>query len=182
MRFPECSKLVRRLMTIAPLIIGTAVFLPTTAHRVIAVPIPADTSLPHLNENLVPREPLNRRIFDRINEFRSRLHLSPLRYDPIVAAVAQLHSEDMARTRNLSHDGFNERFRTLAKTDTTQTVGENIALNFGEADPAERAVRGWLLSDHHLTNIIGKFDATGIGFARAANGEIYFTQLFVTYQ
>ena len=167
------------LGALGALILSSTLILSTPTD---AQSVPNFGSTPHINEKLSPSDPTTKRIYERLNEFRSRLNLPQLHYDPIVAAIAQEHSADMAASRHLSHDGFPQRFLTLTKTDTTKTAGENVAFNFGFNAPADEAIRGWLLSEHHLKNIIGKFDATGIGIARASNGEIYFTQLFVTYQ
>ena len=42
-----------------------------------------------------------------------------------------------------------------------------------------RAVAGWLRSSRHRTNIEGPYEATGVGVVSNAEGEIYFTQIFV---
>ncbi len=44
---------------------------------------------------------------------------------------------------------------------------------------AREVVDGWLHSPGHRRNIMGDFRLTGIGVAEAANGMIYFTQIFV---
>jgi len=40
-------------------------------------------------------------------------------------------------------------------------------------------VRGWLESRAHRENIDGSYNLTGIGVARNAAGEVFFTQIFV---
>jgi uncharacterized protein YkwD len=43
----------------------------------------------------------------------------------------------------------------------------------------EKAIDGWLNSPSHRQNIEGSYDATGIGIVRTAQGEYYFTQIFI---
>ena len=60
-------------------------------------------------------------------------------------------------------------------------IAENIAYNAGYDDPAAFAVERWLLSTKHRENILrDEFTHSGIGVARAADGRVYFTQVFVT--
>ena len=44
---------------------------------------------------------------------------------------------------------------------------------------AQSAVRIWLHSPHHLENIRGDFNYSGMGIWRNDQGMIYFTQIFV---
>ena len=58
---------------------------------------------------------------------------------------------------------------------------ENVALNdYSRTRTVAVAVQGWLHSPHHLENIAGEYDHTGVGVARAADGTFYYTQLFVS--
>ncbi len=118
-------------------------------------------------------------IFDRINKYRQSKNLPPLAFDPIVAATAKAHSEDMARKSILSHDGFHERFETVSEAMSVQSAAENVATNRGYNDPEIVAVQSWLDSPGHHHNIVGRYDTTGIGIVQNAKGEYYFTQLFV---
>ena len=59
-------------------------------------------------------------------------------------------------------------------------LGENIAFNQGFDDPSAFAVQRWMGSSKHRANILSsQFTRTGIGVARAADGSIYFTQVFM---
>jgi hypothetical protein len=42
----------------------------------------------------------------------------------------------------IGHDGFKERHRAV--TFYTQSFAENVAFNYGMADPIECAVKGWI--------------------------------------
>jgi len=43
-------------------------------------------------------------------------------------------------------------------------------------------VQGWLKSPGHRKNIKGDFDVTGIGVSKNAQGDYYFTQIFIKRQ
>lgn len=58
-------------------------------------------------------------------------------------------------------------------------VAENVAYNFGYSDPVEQAVEGWIESPGHEQNMSGNYEISGMGIAVNAEGEYYFTQLFV---
>ena len=76
-----------------------------------------------------------------------------------------------------SHDGFEGRAEAI--TIPYKSVDENLAYNFGYNDPVRNAVEGWIKSDGHRKNMEGQFNVTGIGVAKNAKGEYYFTQLFI---
>ena len=59
-------------------------------------------------------------------------------------------------------------------------ASENLAYNFGHADPAARAMETWLDSSAHRREMErGTFRLTGIGVARTPDGKYFFTQLFL---
>ncbi len=118
-------------------------------------------------------------IYDRINQYRQSKNLPPLAFDPIVAATAKAHSEDMARKSILSHDGFHERFESVSEAMSVQSAAENVATNRGYADPEIIAIQSWLESPGHHHNIVGRYNTTGIGIVQNSRGEYYFTQIFV---
>jgi len=77
------------------------------------------------------------------------------------------------------HDWSTGRMAALSPVMTGQGTAENVASNRGHRDPAGEAVRGWLESRAHRENIDGSYNLTGIGVARNAAGEVFFTQIFV---
>jgi len=114
----------------------------------------------------------------QINQYRASKKLPPLRVDPQMTKIARIHSENMANGKaTFSHDGFEGRAKAI--TIPYQSVAENLAYNMGYSDPVRKAVEGWIKSDGHRKNMEGKFNLTGIGIAKNAKGEYYFTQLFV---
>ncbi|MEG4351127.1 CAP domain-containing protein [Microcoleus sp. LAD1_D3] len=121
---------------------------------------------------------LEKAVNQQINQYRASKKLPPLSIDPRISQVARIHSEDMAKGKvSFSHDGFEGRAKAI--TVPYQSVAENLAYNFGYNDPVRNAVEGWIKSDGHRKNMEGQFNVTGIGVAKNAKGEYYFTQLFV---
>ncbi|MEZ2280213.1 MAG: CAP domain-containing protein [Microcoleus sp.] len=114
----------------------------------------------------------------QINQYRASKKLPPLSIDPRITQQARIHSENMASGKvKFSHDGFEGRAKAIAIP--YQSVAENVAYNMGFSDPVRNAVDGWIKSDGHRKNMEGQFNLTGIGIAKNAKGEYYFTQLFV---
>ncbi len=118
-------------------------------------------------------------IYDRINQYRQSKNLPLLAYDPVVAAQAKAHSEEMAKKSILSHDGFHERFESVSEAMAVQSAAENVATNRGYSQPEVTAIQSWLESPGHHHNIVGRYNTTGIGVVQNARGDYYFTQIFV---
>ncbi len=116
----------------------------------------------------------------QVNQYRYSEGLSPLNLDPRVSAIARLHSQNMAgKQATFSHDGFDQRVKAMTISLPLKSAAENLAYLKGYPDLATTAVQGWINSPGHHKNMIGKFDVTGIGVAKNAEGEYYFTQLFL---
>lgn len=121
---------------------------------------------------------LEKAVNQQINQYRASKKLPPLSIDPRISQIARIHSENMANGKvSFSHDGFEGRAKAI--TIPYKSVAENLAYNFGYSDPVRNAVEGWIKSDGHRKNMEGQFNVTGIGVAKNAKGEYYFTQLFV---
>lgn len=117
---------------------------------------------------------------EQVNQYRVSQNLPPLKLDPRISEVAREHSKAMASHRaTFSHDGFEQRAKTVNKSIMYRSFGENLAFNKGYKDPVRQAVQGWIKSPGHRHNMEGNFELTGIGVAKNAEGEYYFTQLFV---
>ena len=130
----------------------------------------APTSLQALEQN----------VLTQINQYRASRKLPPLTLDARISEQARGHSQAMASGRvPFSHDGFQQRIATIARTIPYSRAAENVAYNQGYSDPVGQAVQGWLQSTGHRQNIEGSFDLTGIGIAQNAKGEYYFTQIFI---
>ena len=77
------------------------------------------------------------------------------------------------------HDGFDARMHELGKSVAWTGGAENVFMLLNLTDPAAVAVSGWIDSPGHRHNIEGDYDLTGVGIARAKDGSLYFTQIFV---
>lgn len=118
-------------------------------------------------------------VYKQVNQYRQSKNLPPLTIDPAISAQAKRHSDNMARSGNMSHDGFHERAESVAQTIVYRNAAENVAYNMGYARPDAEAIQGWIESPGHHRNLVGRFDLTGIGVSRTAKGEYYFTQIFI---
>jgi uncharacterized protein YkwD len=116
-----------------------------------------------------------------VNAHRTGRRQRALVADTSLARIARDHSRDMAVRRvSFGHDGFDDRVKEAEARYDFSEIAENVALNnYARPRTVTVAVDGWLHSPHHLANIEGNFDRTGVGIARAANGTYYFTQLFI---
>jgi uncharacterized protein YkwD len=118
-------------------------------------------------------------ILDRVNAYRKSQNLPPLTLDPVISAQAKAHSEEMARAGKIGHEGFNDRVQSVAKEIVYRSAAENVGYSVGYAQPDAIAVEDWINSPGHQKNMVGRYDLTGIGMAKNAQGETYFTQIFI---
>jgi len=123
-------------------------------------------------------------LFDSVNAVRQQQGLISLQRDSAIDAVARAHSRDMAARRYFAHEtpeGLTPPDRLERGGITNITLaGENVGLT-NRGDPNGEIVQGWLASPIHRQNLLAPmFNRTGIGIARAADGTLYYTQLYVT--
>ena len=123
---------------------------------------------------------LARQVYELVNRYRAQRGLPALALDPRIGEQARDHSVAMATGRMpLGHEGFQDRIGALARVMAVQRSAENVGVNQGYTDPARQVVEGWLGSSTHRANIEGPYESTGVGVARTAAGEVYFTQIFI---
>lgn len=122
--------------------------------------------------------------FDQINRKRVESGLKPLLWSDELASVARFHSQNMAEFKFFSHRGLDNKL-VSDRADAFgvkkwRSIGENIAFNRGYADPAAMAVELWLDSPAHRQNLLDpSWTDSAIGAAKAEDGSIYFTQVFL---
>jgi uncharacterized protein YkwD len=115
--------------------------------------------------------PEEEKIFALVNEARVSDGLSPLVRVDTLDALALEHSQDMAKTGILSHDGFDARADSIERSLGSSCVGENVAMGY---ESAKAFVDGWLNSSGHRANIMNpSYRRTGIGYYKS-----YATQIF----
>lgn len=134
----------------------------------------------HSQEEWTRYQELANEVHERVNVYRLTLGLGKLHLDPRVSRVAQKYSEKMARNESFSHAGFKRRARAVGRFLPYRTVAENLARNYGHADPVTTAMRSWQDSPKHRAAIEdGRYLKTGIGVTKSPKGKYYFTQIFV---
>ena len=119
--------------------------------------------------------------FALINQYRESCKLPPLTWDGEIAKSARLHSRDMATGEvDFGHDGFSDRISRLRTILIgLRGAGENVFMTDNLDDAARNAVAKWLHSPHHLQNIRGDYNYSGLGVWQDKEGALYFTQIFV---
>ncbi|MEO8647780.1 MAG: CAP domain-containing protein [Acidobacteriota bacterium] len=134
---------------------------------------------------LSPTELAERAVFTFMNSERASRGLLPLEWSDEIAAVARMHSRNMADNNFFSHQGLDgllvdERADRSGLSGWT-AIGENIAFMRGIPDPAKTVVEKWLQSASHRDNLLAaRWKQSAIGVAITADGTIYFTQVFMT--
>lgn len=137
-----------------------------------------------IKKNFANLARLERKAFDLINQKRLENGLAELNWSEKIAEIARIHSENMANFKFFSHRGLDgmmvddraDRFG-LKKW---RAIGENIAYNRGYDNPAEFAVLRWMQSPSHRENLLNaQWKETAVGVAVAADGAVYFTQVFI---
>lgn len=119
-----------------------------------------------------------------INAERAKKGLKPLVLDSLLLQAARMHSQNMATRDFFNHvspDGktANERLKVLG-LHGWKAMGENIAYNMGYEDPVAFAVEKWMESPLHRQNMLSPmWTSSAIGIATAADGRIFFTELFL---
>ena len=119
-----------------------------------------------------------------INDVREANGLRRLARDGALDGVAREHAQDMATRGYLAHEtpeGLNPPARIARAGITGITLaGENVGVT-SRLDPNREIVGAWMQSPAHRDNVLAPaFNTTGIGIARAADGSLYYTQLYAT--
>lgn len=128
---------------------------------------------------------LEAKLHEAVNAFRRAQNLVPLERRESLDAVARAHSRDMIRRGYFSHDApeggsWVDRMRE-AGIEGFSLAGENLGQT-SRAPPTREIVRGWKRSPAHRKNLTARpVNATGIGIARAPDGTLFYTQLYVSF-
>jgi uncharacterized protein YkwD len=123
--------------------------------QAVVLPIAETAPLsPAASAEAVTEDRLAARMIARVNFYRSRHELPPLRWNQALARGAEAHARDMAKHGNFSHlgsDGAPLGARASRAGYRWRRIGENIA--GGQATP-ETAVDDWMQSPGHRANIL----------------------------
>jgi uncharacterized protein YkwD len=105
-------------------------------------------------------------VLSLINQERTRVGCSSVQLSPLLGAIAQAHSDDMASRAFFSHIGsdgstLGERLWRIGYR--FRSAAENIAAGYPNAPSV---VRAWMQSDGHRANILTcSFSEIGVGYA-----------------
>jgi uncharacterized protein YkwD len=127
-------------------------------------------------------ELINRDRADRSYWDETKGHAPALQWDDRLAAVARMHSEEMARNGFFSHegaDGTSPAQRVSMAGIKWRSTGENIANCSGVSEAESRFMNEPKFQQNHRWNILNaSYTHVGIGVARAPDGSLYITQEF----
>jgi uncharacterized protein YkwD len=128
---------------------------------------------------------LESRLHLAVNDFRREQHLIPLERQTELDRVARAHSEDMARRGFFAHESPEGRSWVdrlqLAGVSGFTMAGENVGQT-NRAEPNREILEGWKQSPAHRENLMSRpMNATGVGIARARDGRLFYTQLYLHY-
>lgn len=120
-----------------------------------------------------------------VNRVRGERNLIPLERRPELDAVARAHSVDMVSRHFFDHanpDGEIAVDRLArARVGGFTLAAENLGIT-DRPEPNREILHAWIQSEVHRANLFAPpFNATGIGIARAPNGSLVYTQIYVTY-
>ena len=122
-------------------------------------------------------------ILKMTNAARAKEKREPLKLNTTLTKIANGHSANMARQEKMAHvlDGKKPAQRVEEGGYDYLECGENVA-TWSELSVPD-IFDAWMKSKTHRDNILGaEFQEIGIGLARSAKGDVYFTQVFGTLQ
>jgi uncharacterized protein YkwD len=123
-------------------------------------------------------------VFAAGNRERKRRGLAELSWSDTIAAEARRHSERMACEGFFAHrdpkrGDLGKRLRTAGIR--YRACAENLFRQSSSSNLASAAMRAWLGSRGHRTNLLNRiYRATGIGVAVDTRGYRLVTQIFLT--
>jgi uncharacterized protein YkwD len=133
--------------------------------------------LPLHAQNVTSTTEMERQIFDWTNQEREKANVPALKWNGRLAIAARIHSDEMAKQGQLSHQLPNEPTFTQRISDRGARFSA-AAENVGFADDAETLQSGWMHSPGHRANILNPiYDEIGIGIVRKGD-RFYATEDF----
>lgn len=123
---------------------------------------------------------LENEVIRLVNVERQRNGLHPLQQNWELSRVARYKSQDMINKNYFSHQSptYGTPFQMMSSFGIRYSAaGENIAR--GQKTPAE-VMKAWMNSSGHRANILSAvYNQIGVGAAKASNGTITWTQMFI---
>ncbi|NEP46130.1 MAG: CAP domain-containing protein, partial [Okeania sp. SIO2H7] len=87
---------------------------------------PTSTSQEVLSANTSEIEELEQAIHQQVNEYRRSQNLPPLTLNSTISEEARIHSQNMADSNTLSHNGFKGRVEAIGETIPYRSAAENV--------------------------------------------------------
>jgi len=122
-----------------------------------------------LSQEITSTSQMEQQILDWTNEERAKINAPPLKWNSRLALAARLHSDEMAKQKELTHQLKGEPRFTERLSDRGAKFS-GAAENVGYADSAEELQSGWMHSPGHRTNLLNPvYTEMGVGIVRAGN-------------
>ena len=120
---------------------------------------------------------MEKRVFELANQERAKAGAPPLKWNNNLALAARLHSDQMARHKELSHQ-FADEAELGARLAQQGSRFDADAENVGYAGSADELHSGWMNSPPHRGNMLNsRYDEMGVGITRLGD-RLYATQDF----
>jgi uncharacterized YkwD family protein/spore coat assembly protein SafA len=130
--------------------------------------------------NLDDVKALEAQVSELVNKQRVAAGLAPVKLNWELSRVARYKSQDMIDKKYFAHQSptYGSPFTMMQSFGMSfSAAGENIA--YGQATPAA-VMDAWMKSPGHKANIMSPiYNQLGVGAAKAANGTLYWTQMFI---
>ena len=124
-----------------------------------------------------PSTPAEQLLLVLANQDREQRGLTPLSWDPSLAASARAHADLMARSGEISHQFAGEAGLT-ARAAHAGTHFSAVAENVAEAPDAEMIHNEWMQSPPHRANLLdARMDGVGIAIVER-DGELFAVEDF----
>ena len=130
--------------------------------------------------NAAPLASLEDEVIRLVNVERAKNGLGPLTKNWEASRVARIKSQDMIDKKYFAHNSptYGSPFNMMENFGLKfSSAAENIA--YGQRT-AQEVMTAWMNSPGHRANILSKtVSHIGVGAAKAANGTLYWTQMFL---
>lgn len=126
-------------------------------------------------------------LIDEVNDAREEHDAAALAINAAMMRAAREHAAELASRHELDHastrpgrETFADRLGAAGAPEWT-LAGENlISLPFVATDVADAAVRGWMESPSHRSEMLEPtYTDTGVGVVRDDHGDWFIVQLFI---
>ena len=135
--------------------------------------------LPAFPQDITSTSDMERQIFEWTNQERAKQNAPPLKWNNRLVLAARLHSDEMAKQKNLSHQLQGEPVFT-ERLSERGTRFSAAAENVGFGDDSETLQMGWMHSPPHRANLLNPvYTDMGVGIVRSGN-RLWATEDFAT--